>query len=155
MKKIDFSQTVGILANIGVIAGIVFLALELQQNNELLAAQARRDQLDARAVTFGLVSQNTEMAVLSLKLRNREELTPLEQHRFEAWAIDIFIHWEWQYDEYLAGTLTLNDVPVQGWIRRVQNWPPLRELWLGLTSEGRTPFGIEFIRYTDENVFNR
>jgi hypothetical protein len=28
MKKIDVGQTIGILANIGVVAGIVFLAIE-------------------------------------------------------------------------------------------------------------------------------
>jgi hypothetical protein len=41
MKKIDLGQTVQILANLGVIAGIVFLGIELQQNNALLGAQAR------------------------------------------------------------------------------------------------------------------
>ncbi len=38
MKKLDLGQSVGILANIGVIAGIVFLAVELRQNNELVVA---------------------------------------------------------------------------------------------------------------------
>jgi len=32
MKKIDLGQTIQTLANLGVIAGIVFLAMELQQN---------------------------------------------------------------------------------------------------------------------------
>ena len=32
MKKIDLSQTISILANIGVIAGIVFLGVEIRQN---------------------------------------------------------------------------------------------------------------------------
>lgn len=32
MKKIDLGQTVSILANIGVIAGIVFLGVEIRQN---------------------------------------------------------------------------------------------------------------------------
>jgi hypothetical protein len=31
MKKIDLGQTIAIFANIGVIAGIVFLSVELQQ----------------------------------------------------------------------------------------------------------------------------
>ena len=39
--KIDLGQAIAILANIGVIAGIVFLAAELQQNNELMEAEAR------------------------------------------------------------------------------------------------------------------
>ena len=38
---IGVSETVSILANIGVIAGIIFLVLEIRQNNSLLTAQAR------------------------------------------------------------------------------------------------------------------
>ena len=45
MKKIDLGQTITILANVGVIAGIVFLAIELRQNNEYMAANARYDLL--------------------------------------------------------------------------------------------------------------
>jgi len=40
MKKIDLAQTIGVLANIGVIAGIVFLAFELRQNSEQLELQS-------------------------------------------------------------------------------------------------------------------
>ena len=43
MKKIDLGQTITILANVGVIAGIVFLAFELRQNNTFLAEQARNE----------------------------------------------------------------------------------------------------------------
>ena len=50
MKKLDLGQTVSILANLGVIAGIVFLGIEIRQNNYLLETQSiseivgRRDQ---------------------------------------------------------------------------------------------------------------
>jgi len=37
----DTEKVIGILANICVIAGIIFLAVELHQNNRLLRAQAR------------------------------------------------------------------------------------------------------------------
>ena len=40
MKKLDLGQSIGILANVGVIAGIVFLGLELRQHNELMEAEA-------------------------------------------------------------------------------------------------------------------
>jgi hypothetical protein len=56
MKKIDIGQGVQTLANLGVIAGIVFLAVEISQNTESLdearnlaiaeAQQARAAQLD-------------------------------------------------------------------------------------------------------------
>ena len=42
--KIDLGQTIGILANAGVIAGIAFLALEIQQNTAVQEAQMRFDQ---------------------------------------------------------------------------------------------------------------
>jgi hypothetical protein len=47
--KIELGPTVQVLANLGVIAGIAVLALELKQNNELLASQARSN-LDANRV---------------------------------------------------------------------------------------------------------
>ena len=40
MKKIDLGQTFQILANVGVIVGIIFLAVELRQNNEQLRLQS-------------------------------------------------------------------------------------------------------------------
>jgi hypothetical protein len=36
LKKIDLRHAIGLLAKLGVIAGIVFLGLELRQNNELV-----------------------------------------------------------------------------------------------------------------------
>lgn len=39
MKKIDIGQTLQILANVGVIAGIVFLAAELSRNTDAMRAQ--------------------------------------------------------------------------------------------------------------------
>ena len=41
MKKIDLGQTLGIVANVGVIAGILLLAYELNQNRQMMQAQTR------------------------------------------------------------------------------------------------------------------
>ena len=38
MKKIDFGQSIGILANIGVIAGIVFLGIEIRDSTRATQA---------------------------------------------------------------------------------------------------------------------
>jgi hypothetical protein len=53
MKKIDLGQVIQMLANIGVIAGIVFLAMELRQNNQLLIEQAQQGMVqNQREWTF-------------------------------------------------------------------------------------------------------
>jgi hypothetical protein len=43
MKKIDFGQTVSVVANIGVVIGIVLLVYELNQNRQMTAAQTRHE----------------------------------------------------------------------------------------------------------------
>ncbi len=56
MKKIDLGQILGILANVGVIAGIVFLAVEIRQNTESLDESRRlaaANAYQARAFAFG------------------------------------------------------------------------------------------------------
>jgi len=58
MKKIELGQTISILANLGVIAGIVFLGLELQQNNTLLNAQIRAARAQVRIVWNDLMLQS-------------------------------------------------------------------------------------------------
>ena len=39
MKKIDLGQTITILANVGVIVGIVFLVVEIRQNTQQLTLE--------------------------------------------------------------------------------------------------------------------
>ena len=39
MKKIDFAQLITILANVGVVIGLVFLALEIRQNTAQMRTQ--------------------------------------------------------------------------------------------------------------------
>jgi len=48
MKKIDLGQTITILANIGVIAGIVFLGYELRQNTGAIKLEWLGQDADSR-----------------------------------------------------------------------------------------------------------
>ncbi len=151
MKKIDLGQAVGLLANLGVIAGILFLAIEIRQNNELLASQARRDQLDARGAAGILELNNPEILQLTFKVANGGELTPYERYHFRSWAQQLFGNWEWQYDEYQAGILLEGDLPVAGWLGRAERLPELRSVW-DETKSNRSP---GFIRFIEENVFGQ
>ena len=46
MRNIDLGQTIGILANIGVIAGIVFLAYEIHQNTQAIQSASFQGYTD-------------------------------------------------------------------------------------------------------------
>ncbi len=85
MKKLDLGQTITILANVGVIAGIVFLGMELRQNNELMAADARFNLLSARTESFTIQAVESDLAAILIKDRNREPLTEVEDFRIQAY----------------------------------------------------------------------
>ena len=135
-------------ANIGVLAGIIFLAMEVQQNNEILSAQARRDQLDARSAAGAMVITNSDLAEITYKASNGEKLTPYEEYRFGRWAYQVFRNWEWQYDEYLEGTLSEGDLPVIGWAGQFRNFPILQDVW----GERKANLSPEFVQFIDGNV---
>jgi len=148
MKKIDLGQTIQILANVGVIAGIAFLGFELQQNNELLRADARGDQRDARTYTLRLILSSPELIDAAFKNTSGESLTDRESFIVRSIELQRLINWEWQFGEYQAGALALDELPVGAWRGNMRNSPWLREVW----SFFRNDVNSEFRAYVDENV---
>ena len=68
MKKIDLGQTISIFANLGVIAGITFLALELNQNTAQLAL-GNKPTLAAHRAQYTTLSHLFTEAAEQLLLR--------------------------------------------------------------------------------------
>ena len=58
MKNFNLSQVITILSNLGVIAGIFFLAVEMEQNNRLLDAQVSYNLLQNRTRTSDEIYYN-------------------------------------------------------------------------------------------------
>ena len=73
MKKIDLGQTIQILANVGVLAGILFLAFELRQNT-MATRSAAASSIEASFSEAELfIAGNAEFAELLTKGRAGEE----------------------------------------------------------------------------------
>ena len=101
MKKLDFGQAVTLLANIGVIAGIVFLGIELQQNNELLSAQFRLTRAENRGALSGMLFENPE--AIELLGKEGPSLTEAELDRLLLLGINTLVQMEWSYGEAARG----------------------------------------------------
>ena len=101
MKKIDLGQSIGILANLGVIAGIVFLGLELRQNNSLLAAQARYSLRQLRTDTADSIAA-LDVLEATHKYAAGEAITPAERSAALMVALKSVELWEWQYADLRA-----------------------------------------------------
>jgi len=153
LKKLDLGQAVGLLANLGVIAGIVFLGVELHQNNELMEAEARAARADRLRATAEHVFSDQAFADLLVKAGNQEVLTESEELRVRSFNLWRLRGLEAYFVEYRAG---LNPAPsVDGWnlAFHAEPWsgPSLAESW----DDVKPQLGDEFVAWMEDNVVGR
>ena len=106
MKKLDLGQTITILANLGVIAGIVFLAIEIQQNNQLLRAEAIGTALETRLVRQEIILANDSLVTAHAKNNRGEPLTDEDRIRLNAANYRNMLGRQKDYFLYQEGILT-------------------------------------------------
>ena len=102
MKKIDLVATIQVLANVGVIAGIVFLGVELSQNNDLLEYEKRRSALDLSLTQQDMVLENPDARRAFARITIGESaLTQAAEDEglFAAMLTKLILTYQWQYLE--------------------------------------------------------
>jgi hypothetical protein len=153
MKKIDFGQAIQILSNIGVIVGIVFVGMQLRQNQASLDQANRLDRIETMEVSienFGRarswIAQDSELADIWRKANDGENLTQLEVVRFGAlceetlWSIALAYRRSRELaDDRLADGLSLGAARLVGrptwdacWRPRSQQREGIRGVFLRL-----------------------
>mgnify|MGYP003966621707 CR=1 FL=1 len=87
-------------ANLGVIAGIIFLAIEInqqnlsmEQSNRIATSTAEADIRDGSSEISQLILEDPQVAELLLKLTNNEELTAIERIRANAISLIMLQGW--------------------------------------------------------------
>jgi hypothetical protein len=148
MKKFDLGQTISVLANIGVIAGIVFLAFELRQNNELLASQARSNLVSGRATYQTYVATNDGGIADIITKSAKSELTSTERFRLNVHWDLVINNWAAMYREVEAGPLEESDIPIGTWARTLTQNPDLAKLW----EIRKADHPDDFVRFVDTIV---
>jgi len=143
LKKLELGQLITILANFGVIAGIVFLAVELQQNNDQLATQIAITRAQMRVENIGAVIHDEDLAVAQLKLTRNEQLTDTERERLYWLNATKFVNWELNY------TLGLGDP--RPYIQSFRDQPASLEFW----TDYRRYLIPEFVEWVEENVIQQ
>ena len=149
MRKIDFSQTFHILANIGVIAGIAFLAFELRQNNDLLEAEARARRTEIRISGADLISSNPELNRALTLEAGRETLTPEQDNLLRIYWGSVLTRWQYVYGEHRRGLIDEDDVPIADWGLVISQSPILTEVW---RERGTISYRPDFVRFMEENI---
>ena len=86
MKKVDVGQMLGILANLAVLLGLVFVGFELRQSNQELRSEGARAITESvNAINAGIYS---DPGLAKIILAGEQDLTALdavERERFDRW----------------------------------------------------------------------
>ncbi len=72
-------------ANIGVILGLIFLAVELNQNSDLMRVQISQSRADAAMVANEHVFNSDYLPQILVKAKAGEELSAVETVRYRDW----------------------------------------------------------------------
>ena len=151
---LDIGQFVAIAANLGVIVGIVFLVVEIRQNNRHLAAQARYTLRQYRSdiadsLMLPHVLDATHRWARGEKLSDEERSTGLMV------AIKMIELWEWQYGEYAAGMLHKDELPVGAWRLWFHGEGPFPVPVQEIYKLRKSVLNTDFVKFFEENVVSR
>lgn len=106
MKKLDTGQTLSILANVGVIVGIAFLAIEIQQNTRSLEVNAYRELINQTTFLATSIMDNPELALLGSTATSFEGLTRQERSQIGAHFYLVVRSGDLAYYQYEQGMLS-------------------------------------------------
>ena len=152
MKKIDLGQTINTLANLGVIAGILFLAIEVGQNNALLGAQARTDRVAIRLDAGDQLATNLHLIDAIVKDRAGGPLSPSEELLLEEWYLATLVRFQYVFVENQEGLIEDSYLPVDGWAAVMYKEPKMLDVWNRMGERELRP---DFVKFMNEQVLTR
>ena len=92
-------------ANVGVMAGIIFLAFELQQNTVATQLEAASNFQDSFSELDLFIVGNPEFADLLRKGREGEETSPTDELRLWVFYGNVLRQWQFTFFQYRADAL--------------------------------------------------
>ena len=149
--ELDIGQFITVAANFGVIAGLIFLAMEIRQNNKFMAAQARYSLRQYRSdIADSLMLPHVIEA--THKWARGESITPEERSTGFMVAIKMLELWEWQFGEFSAGMLRKHELPVGAWRLWFHNKGPIPTPVQEIYNIRKDVLNAEFVQFFEENI---
>jgi len=100
MKKFDLGQTIQTVANIGVLAGLIFLAVEARQNQSSIDEDAQLNTLESFNEFRNFIANSEQLSEIWLKGLAGDGLTPTEALRFGYICLDYLMLFATNYSRF-------------------------------------------------------
>ena len=125
-----WDKWISIATNFGVIGGILFLAIELQQNNNQLAAQARYAQFEMQSYDFNrVIFENADLASILVKARNQQALSEEEALVLNRFNLQTIRDFEFEFMESQRGLIDSSQISLDRWAGIFSSNPNLLNVW--------------------------
>jgi hypothetical protein len=133
LKNLNLGQAIQVLANVGVLAGIIFLAVEVRQNQASMEEDRNLNALVVFSDFREVVSQSEQLSKIWVDGLSGEELAPVEMLRFNF----LCANYLWAYwSNYQRFESQNNNAAIRGSInslrRQLADSTGLRECWAGM-----------------------
>ena len=150
MKRFELGQLMTFVANLGILGGLLLLAFELRQNNELMEADARQNRVQMSVDAWRFFAENGDLIEMREREKSGEELSNAETRRVDASVMSVLVIVAWTFAELPEESSDLRQV------REVQrynfaNSPEYRRVW----EARKSTFDPAFIQWMEENVVNQ
>ena len=133
MKISAINEGVSLIANIGVIASIVFLGLEMQQNTEMMQSQTRNSIVENQLSFYERGIENNEFAEVIAEKRLDPSLYPFESPKGFQYALfiaSLLRMWENEFYQYQIGLFDSDEFEARTNLWRVNiNHPKKLASW--------------------------
>jgi hypothetical protein len=103
LNTVKLNQWLTLGANFGVLAGLLLLVVELNQNHEMMRSQTRHEMSAGIVDLLQTPANNEQLADLILRAGRGEDLTDVEQFQFELRTNALLRYWEDVHYQYRAG----------------------------------------------------
>ena len=138
------NQIMGVFANVGVLLGIIFLAIELQQNNALMETRARAEFADRATSTMSLVAANPQLAeIIARPLAELSEGEQLQRRYF-------FLRFMKNIEFLFLESNDISELPIVGWRAGFQDSDNL-QMW----ELEKQSFKQRFIEFVETELIGR
>ena len=152
MKKIDLGETIQMLANVGVLVGILLLVYELNQNRSMMASETRNAIAQTLATMLRDEASDAQLRDIQLRFSAGEELTPVEKSQIALNWNAYFRLWENMNYQYRNGLFDDAEyfAEQEAWRRNLAD-PAIRRLWCSRRNEVSPRFSDEMNELLGDN----
>jgi len=150
MNTQSIKHNIEIIANVGVLMGIILLAYEVNQGNQLLELQAEYTQYQGVFYDWEPIATVPQVSELIVRAMNRDSLSEAEQLQLEYMGMKTLKALEWEYIQYRNGNI--ERFPTGGIRLNWYEWPPLAAGWPKFRAGLGHP---DFVAFMEENVISQ